>query len=475
LFGTPAGHPSDQDGRRARQVRARLPRNVREGMIMQLHPENPRYVRFRDRPTVLITSGEHYGAVVNLDFDIPRYLDELHAYGLNLTRVFSGEMIEGPQSIRGVREQNTLAPRPGRLAVPWARSATPGYANGGNKFDLTTWDDAYFARLKSLLAQAGQRDIVVELVLFGTHYNEYNWGLSPLKASNNVNGVGNVDPTEVHKLAEPALTEVQEALVRKIAAELHEYDNLYYEIINEPYVADGASDDWQDRMIATLVSAEAALPARHLIARNIANRSQTVDRPHPEVSIFNFHYAIPATVSDNPSLDRVIADDETGFSGTSDATYRRQAWQFIMATGGVFDNLDWSFSPTHPDGTYSYPEDTPGGGSRALRRQLGILKEFIHSVDFIRMKPDNTIIRAGVPEGGVALALVEPGKACALYLEGGTQANLILDLAPGAYRAEWIDTQTGSVVEEEAFEHGGGTRTLASPPYAEEIALRIIR
>jgi hypothetical protein len=227
-------------------------------------------------------------------------------------------------------------------------------------------------------------------------------------------------------------------------------------------------------MIATLVSAEAALPSRHLIARNIANGSQTVDPPHPAVSIFNFHYAIPPTVSDNPSLNKVIADDETGFSGTSDTTYRRQAWQFILAGGGVFDNLDWSFSPTHPDGAYAYPEDTPGGGSRALRRQLGILKEFIHSVDFIRMKPDNTIIRAGVPEGGVALALVEPGKACALYLEGGTQARLTLDLAPGAYRAEWIDTRTGRVVKEEAFEHGG-TRTLTSPPYAEEIALRIAR
>jgi Cellulase (glycosyl hydrolase family 5) len=441
---------------------------------MQLHPENPRYLLFRGRPTVLITSGEHYGAVVNLDFDIARYLDELARHGLNLTRVFSGAMIEGPQSIVGVREENTLAPRPGRLAVPWARSDAPGYAGGGNKFDLTRWDRAYFDRLSAFIAQAGQRNIVVELVLFGTHYNDYNWSLSPLNAGSNVNGIGSVGPTEVHKLAEPGLTEVQEALVRQIAAELKGYDNLYYEIINEPYVASGASDEWQDRMIETLVQAEAGSASRHLIARNIANGAQKVVRPNPAVSIFNFHYATPATVSDNDALDRVIADDETGFSGTSDATYRRQAWRFILAGGGIFDNLDWSFSARHPDGTFAYPQDTPGGGSAALRHQLGVLKEFIHRFDFVRMKTDSMVLPAEVPEGGQALALADPGKAYAIYLEGRMQPDLALALPAGAYEAEWIDTCTGNVARAEAFEHHGGRRTLVAPRYDEEIALRIV-
>ena len=36
---------------------------------ISLHPDNPHYFLFRGKPTVLITSGEHYGAVLNLDFD----------------------------------------------------------------------------------------------------------------------------------------------------------------------------------------------------------------------------------------------------------------------------------------------------------------------------------------------------------------------------------------------------------------------
>jgi hypothetical protein len=130
---------------------------------LSLHPDNPHYFLFRGHPTVLITSGEHYGAVLNLDFDYVTYLDELHRHGLNLTRTFSGMYCEG-----WGEGWNTLNPAPGRYLSPWVRSDTPGYPDGGNKFDLDRWDKAYFARLRDFVAQAGRRDIVVELVLLGS-------------------------------------------------------------------------------------------------------------------------------------------------------------------------------------------------------------------------------------------------------------------------------------------------------------------
>lgn len=46
---------------------------------IHLHPDNPHYFEWRGRPTILSASGEHYGAVLNLDFDYGRYLDELMA------------------------------------------------------------------------------------------------------------------------------------------------------------------------------------------------------------------------------------------------------------------------------------------------------------------------------------------------------------------------------------------------------------
>src|SRR5262249_32917316 len=49
---------------------------------IRLHPDNPHYFEFRGQPTVLVTSGEHYGAVMNLDFDHATYLNRLQAEGL---------------------------------------------------------------------------------------------------------------------------------------------------------------------------------------------------------------------------------------------------------------------------------------------------------------------------------------------------------------------------------------------------------
>jgi hypothetical protein len=447
---------------------------------LALHPDNPHYFLFRGKPAVLVTSGEHYGAVLNRDFDYVPYLNELQARKFNLTRTFSGVYREVPGSFGIV--DNTLAPAKGRYLCPWARSDTPGAGDGGNKFDLTKWDADYFTRLKDFLAEAGKRDIVVELSLFCTLYDDKLWAVNPMNAANNVQGVGKVGRLGVYTLKDKALTAAQETLVRKLAAELKDFDNLYYEVCNEPYFG-GVTPGWTDRIIAVLRDAEKGLPAPHLIAQNIANGSKKIDNPNPHVAIFNFHYATPPdSVAVNAKLNKVIGDDETGFRGTGDLPYRTEAWDFLLAGGGVYSNLDYSFSCKHPDGTAKVTT-SPGGGGPVLRKQLQILKEFMDGLDFVSMRPDNSVLKGGhitAPLAGneakaTVRALSAAGRAYAIYVRGGTQATLELALPVGKYRAEWINTKTGAVDKKEEFEHGGGTKKLASPPYQEDIALRVRR
>src|SRR5277367_1797427 len=52
---------------------------------IRLHPANPHYFLFQGKAVALISSGEHYGAVLNPDFDYHRYLATLAADGLNHT------------------------------------------------------------------------------------------------------------------------------------------------------------------------------------------------------------------------------------------------------------------------------------------------------------------------------------------------------------------------------------------------------
>ena len=275
--------------------------------------------------------------------------------------------------------------------------------------------------------------------------------------------------------------------MRKLVTELNQFDNLYYEVCNEPYERGGLTKEWNDQIIMAIVETESSLPKKHLIAQGFPPASKAVSDLSPHVSILNFHAAKPDSVRLNYHWNRAIAFDETGGSDRSDRKYSTEGWEFIFAGGGVYDHLDFSFTPEHEDGTaVPLPAGTPGGGGPELRRQLQILKAFIEGFDFIRMAPDNTIIRASritdsttgssrAAPGGTAQAIAAPGEAYAVYVHGGTRVELVLELPAGAYKAEWVNTKTGRVDKIETSVHAGGQWTLVSPAYSEDIALRIFR
>jgi PA14 domain/Cellulase (glycosyl hydrolase family 5) len=413
----------------------------RDSGPISLHPENPHYFLWRGKPTILITSGEHYGAVLNLDFNYVAYLDALAKDGLNNTRTFTGVYAETTGNFNITN--NTLAPAPNRFICPWARSGEPGYAGGGNKFDLTKWDERYFGRLRDFVAKAGERGIVVEVNLFCPFYQDSMWSISPMNARNNINNLGKVERAHVYTLDKNGgLLPIQEAVTRKIVAELKEFDNVYYEICNEPY-AGGVTMEWERRIADVITDAQKAFSHKFLISQNIANGSQKIADPHPAISIFNFHYAIPPeAVALNYDLNKVIGDNETGFRGTGDDPYRMEAWDFIIAGGALSNNLDYSFTVEHPGGTWTdLPSSMPGGGGPAIRRQLRLLQEFISGFDFIRMKPDDRVVQGGVPATMTARALAERGKAYAIYLR-------TIPL-PNRFSARW----TGFVTPRHSGEH----------------------
>ncbi|GAB6164977.1 hypothetical protein JCM19992_09770 [Thermostilla marina] len=462
-------------------VRAEKPEGV-----LRLHPENSRYFLWRGEPTVLITSGEHYGAVLNLDFDYKRYLATLSADGLNLTRTFSGTYREVASSF-GITD-NPLAPKPLRYICPWARSDTPGYYDGGNKFDLKKWDPAYFARLHDFMREAARCGVVVEYNLFCPMYRDELWQACPMNIANNINGVGDVPRTEVYTLDHADLWAVQAAFVEKVVTELKDYDNLYYEVCNEPYFG-GVRIEWRHAVADKIRAVEDELGVRHLISMNIANGRAKVENPHPAVSIFNFHYCVPPdVVALNAHLKGVIGENETGFRGKDDLLYRTEGWDFILAGGGLYNNLDYSFTPKTPDGTLR-DYRSPGGGSPELRNQLGILKRFVESFDFIRMKPDTKTIR-DVSPALTTSCLSNPGEAYAVYLhvplpnkpkgsleeyrKANLRASLTMNVPAGAYRVEWWDTKTGRVVRD-VVETGDGGLRLQSPRFDDDIALRVVR
>ncbi len=474
---------------------------------IRLHPDNPRWFQWRGRTCALVTSAEHYGAVINLDFDFSRYLETLQRDGMNYTRVLTGAYVE-PAGAFGI-SHNTLAPAPGRFLAPWTRSRRPGYAGGGNQFDLDRFSPAYLARIKAFLAEAGRRDIVVELTLFSAIYGDAQWAVNPFHPNNNVQALAvpnwrdlNTLPPSGAKarLDATPIGACQEKLTRWLVRELNGFDNLFFEISNEPWATQATMGDminpyvmdarafpnaveipsarsvaWQRAIAQIIVDEESRLPQRHLIAQNVANFRLPLTAADlvPEADVINFHYALPEAVTWNPGLGRVIGDDETGFAGSDDATYRHQAWDFLLSGGGLFNNLDYSFSVGHEDGT-DRGNKAPGGGGSALRRELKVLSDFLHGFALERLNPDAHFVHHA--PGVVTRLLADEGTAYALYMHGRSPTTLSLNLPPGRWVAEWIGVETGRVKKTTRVNvTTSGPTSLTSPVFVESVAVRITR
>jgi len=128
---------------------------------------NPHYFFYKDKPLVLITSDQHYGAVIDRDFDFARYLDFLSAQGMNLTRIYPGGMFEPPDKYL---PGNPLGPRPGRQILPWTKTGQTGAnptlaepCQPSYRFDLDSWNPDYFPRLRAFVETAFRKDIIVEV------------------------------------------------------------------------------------------------------------------------------------------------------------------------------------------------------------------------------------------------------------------------------------------------------------------------
>jgi hypothetical protein len=224
------------------------------------------------------------------------------------------------------------------------------------------------------------------------------------------------------------------------------------------------------------------LPHKHLIAQGFAPGA--IADVDPRVSVLNVHAARADLVAKNYHLNRVIADDETGGADRSDRKYRTEGWEFLLAGGGVYDHLDFSFTPNSETGrAVPLPEATPGGGGPELRKQLAILKKFVESFDFVQMSPGDHLVKVldlpateqpSVSSPAVRV-LAKPGQAYAIYVNHGRKAKLSIDLPRGTYTAEWINTKTGKAEQQERISVVGEATMLLSPDYDDDIALSVRR
>jgi hypothetical protein len=463
---------------------------------IQLHPENPHYFLYKGNTLALITSAEHYGAVLNLDFDYQTYLKALSEEGMNYTRIFTGSYFEIEGESFGI-QNNTLAPKKTSIITPW--SIVVNAQNGTWKYDLSSWNEAYFQRLHDFMATAAQYDIIVEVTLFSSIYRNEHWDICPQNPVNNINMASELSRKDAQTLNNGDLLSYQVNFVRKMVQELNAYDNFFFEIQNEPWsdhavpvynivnkedlkvgdwsykadFADDASMAWQEHIASVIAEEEEGLAKKHLIAQNYTNFRASIPEVSDYISIINFHYAWPDAVRWNYHYNRVLGFDESGFAGSGDQVYRRQAWQFILSGGALFNNLDYSFFVGHEDG--SGVNTAPGGGSKALRFQLKVLSEFIHAYALENLRPEQSCV-LGSP-GLVPYVLSDQNGTYAVFLRatGTMNSSLLLETGAGRFQVQSLNTITGLYSEPVLISAMDGILNLDIDIPQGELALKITR
>ena len=473
---------------------------------IQVFSANPHYFMRDGKPFVLVTSDHHYGAIIDADFDYVRFLDFLAGTGMNLTRIYPGGMFEPTDKyIAG----NPLGPLAGRQILPWMRSGEAGahaaLAEPGKvslKFDLDRWNPDYFARLKAFVDRARTNGIVVEVAFFNGMYADC-WPLMPLYHANNLQGVGRYEPSEcgLFTTCSPRNQDVlryQRAYVAKVATELNEYDNVIFDICDEPrlqglpdgnvtFMPDSDVIPWLHALKETFVDAEAALPKKHVLG-------QTVQSASPDLSAESWYAWLPTeyvraateALKKNYAARKPIVNVESDyFGGALVKPYgvddvRLEGWWFLLGGGAGVINLN---------GEYHRGQETGGADTRErIVPQRKILRDFVESLDLTSIARFDGL--GDIPSGAFASALAIPGREYAVYLfhakdDGAWGAHFVATpgtyhdtftlkaVRVGRYRLEWIDPASGAIKESKPLDWRGGDLSVTTPAYSLDVALRM--
>ena len=495
--------------------------------VFRAHPDNARCFLYRGEPFKILTSAEHYGAVLNADFDFDVYLEEMRRTGQNATRLFTFYR-ELPHSIPDPGAQNTLAPRPEAAVLPWERVASgERAADGLGKFDLERWNAAYFERFRDFLRCCADSGIVCEVTLFCNPYDREKYDLFPCSPRSNVNGVGGdlEHPRTFMTLEAPSIVAFQERLVQKIVGELNEFDNLYYEICNEPAIADSEEKlvAWHAHLARVIRRAEEGLPRRHLIAANahvmVETGATNVVRhddlhyfENPDIDLVNYHYISRKEVADGlhfhkppdkeahagriwhflrrrDAYPKPVVFDET-FSGIVRgaaeryAVNRAEAWEMLLAGGAGYNNLDWSFAKDDESGAGAAPiGDGRGLDGRCLREWLHILRRVLNEFERASLMPAVGALPDAVSGYGYAALTDGEGRYVLyfaderLYRQEVCEINALeveVAVAAGRYEVRTVDPKTG-VREELPVLQSEGTAGLEIPAFVEDVAVLLDR
>lgn len=429
---------------------------------LRVSDANPRYFTDGSGRAVFLTGSHTWNNLVDMgrgdppeQFDFAAYLDFLEKHHHNFIRLWAWDSTRWDTRANHSLSKDfvhDVGP------LPWLRTGPGNALDGKPKFDLTKFNPAYFERLRSRVAAAGERGVYVSVMLFEgwglTHGNQrrapaedgWAWRSHPFHPDNNIQrlpiaGAGKLTG-RVHAMQQPEVNQLQAAYVRKVVDTVNELDNVLYEVINE-----GGQKEWDWWVVEIVREHERTKPRQHpvgITGHGAERLASMLASPADWISPGRVDgYAEDPPAWDGQKVSLLDTDHIWGVGGDSAWVWK----SFLRGHNPIFmDPYDGSVLGKPND-----PRWEP------IRRALGDARRLAERVNLQAMTPSDDL-------ASTRYCLAQPGREYLVFVPQGGAVTVDLRAAEGRFSVEWFDpgkSQTvagGSVV--------GGAKREWNAPFA---------
>jgi hypothetical protein len=442
--------------------------------IYRAGDQSGHYLQWNGKPILLIGDSVTQGWMeLGLNFSQEKYLYELAARGINILMIWS--------YIGTNAERQKKDPRIGYDAPevwPWQGSPDK------KTFDLTKFNQAYFERLKDLVAYAEKMKIVVLIAVhdggikwrFDHHPFHSKLGNGPLTDGNQYVVLSNYkrEMQSVFKSAwswQQKNQYFQERFCDKLIKELNPYSNVIYELFNEGNQYNQQLRKQHEQHFLTFFRSRCS----NLLLTNTDHIAG--DKPHndPKVDIITLHGTWTGRFKDfengfnkSPPKPYLMSEPVPEYIGGSLVNkfrklflrsneivnlekVRRSVWEVTLGGAGWVNQNDSSFGWDQNAKIYSKMNN------RDLAYKFaGICARFWNNgtINFANMKPIGKLSSTGI-------CLAKEGSEYIIYAPTGGKFSVDLSRADGIFDSKWYNPRTGETVPEKSTL--GGFRTFIAP------------
>jgi hypothetical protein len=480
---------------------------------------NSHYFAMPNGQAVYLTGSDTWNDLQDTDtsaspaaFPFTNYVNMLKANGHNTTILWRKDM---PRECNWNAGTWNLAPQ------PWMRSTTAGASDGGNKFDLTQFNQAYFDKMRSEALTLQSNGIYAIVELFdGSSLANYRCGTTfpngdgfPLTGINNINGVddgytsGKAGVGSVTMTGNNGITAVQDAYVKKMLDTLNDLQNVIYEIGEEVpgssfsgtpgYGGASIMSWWAPHMFELIKTYEgggtcvscgnttfAGKPLQHLagmgsmaygdrVGGDAGLYASTADWIAPAINAGVDMF--PSNVATNNQGKLVINDSDhalgwSAFVNAStgaidDVHLRTYVWENFTngAAGLLFMDPYVVYWTTNQRNPCASPVNgvcpSPMTKYDPFRAAMGHAELLVAKLDLVKMTPQGSLSSTGF-----CLAQnVAVGGEYVVYAPNGGSFTVNLSVTTRALNVEWLNPTTGAFTSGGMVTGGSSAQSFTAP------------